>query len=83
MHNALDLEGRRMLDMRNQNMTHWMGKLPKLPNPGSSAAFSVFFNFKSFFFKIREDTLASSIFFPTNILLFRIEIHLMHPQQLY
>lgn len=68
MHNASDTEGRRMLDMRNQNMTDWMGKLSEAAKSRIICSKAVFFSSKVFFFFfIREDTLESSIFFPKNI----------------
>ncbi len=81
MHNASDSEGRRMLDMRNQNMTDWMGKLSEAAKSRIICSISVFFN-SNCFFKIREDTLESSHFFPKLMLLFRFEIHLRYQQQL-
>lgn len=48
MHNASDSEGRRMLDMRNQNMTDWMGKLSEAAKSRIICSISVFFNSNSF-----------------------------------
>ncbi len=44
MHNASDTEGRRMLDMRNQNMTDWMGKLSEAAKSRIICSISMFFS---------------------------------------